>query len=85
MNCEIYVISLSTMLKPFYSMFGELWLGENTNYYFTATGRIEYWDYPLLSSAENHLRPPETTGLISLNQNEVFNLTLTLKLVKVYV
>ena len=84
MNCEIYVISLSTMLKPFYSMFGELWLGENTNYYFTATGRIEYhWE--ILSSAEIHLRPPETTGLISLNQNEVFNLTLTLKLVKVYV
>ena len=82
MHCEIYVTSLSTMLKPFYSMFGELWLGENTNYYFTATGRIEYWE---ISSAENHLRPPETTGLISLNQNEVFNLTLTLKLVKVYV
>jgi len=66
-------------------MFGELWMGENTNYYFTATGRIEYhWE--ILSSAEIHLRPPETTaGLISLNQNEVFNLTLTLKLVKVYV
>ena len=64
-------------------MFGELWLGENTNYYFTATGRIEY-QWEILSSAENH-RPPGTTGLISLNQNEVFNLTLTLKLVKVYV
>ena len=62
-------------------MFGELFLGENTNYYFTATGRIEYWDKS--SSAEAH--PPETTGLISLTQNEVFNLTLNLKLVKVYV
>lgn len=81
---EYYIANfLSTMVKPFYSMFGELWLGENTNYYFTATGRIEYWE--ILSSAENHLRSSETTGLISLNQNEVFNLTLKLKLVKVYV
>ena len=67
-------------------MFGELFLGENTNYYFTAEGRklnigIEYWE--ISSSAEAH--PPETTGLISLTQNEVFNLTLNLKLVKVYV
>lgn len=83
MYCEMYLIFVSTMVKPFYSMFGELWLGENTNYYFTATGRIEYWE--ILSSAENHLRSSETTGLISLNQNEVFNLTLKLKLVKVYV
>ena len=64
-------------------MFGELFLGENTNYYFTATGRIEYWE--ILSSDEALLRPPETTGLISLNQNEVFKLTFDLKLVKVYV
>ena len=63
-------------------MFGELFLGENTNYYFTATGRIEY-QWEISSSAEAH--PPETTGLISLTQNEVFNLTLNLKLVKVYV
>ena len=64
-------------------MFGELFLGENTNYYFTATGRIEYWE--ILSSDETLLRPSETTGLISLNQNEVFKLTFDLKLVKVYV
>ena len=73
----------STIIKPFYAMFGELFLGENTNYYFTATGRIEYWE--ILSSDETLLRPSETTGLISLNQNEVFKLTFDLKLVKVYV
>ena len=72
---------VSAILKPFYAMFGELFLGENTNYYFTGTGRI-------LSTAETYLRPSEatTSGLISLNQIEVFNLTLLfLKLVKVFV
>ena len=42
-------VLFGVLVKPFYSMFGELFLGENTNYYFTGNGRIGAHDYYRLS------------------------------------
>ena len=42
-------VFFGVLVKPFYSMFGELFLGENTNYYFTGNGRIGAHDYYRLS------------------------------------
>ena len=58
-------VMFGVLVKPFYAMFGELFLGENTNYYFTGNGRIGAHDWYRLShqNQTSQMFRPETTPI----------------------
>jgi len=59
-------VFFGTFVKPFYSMFGELWLGENTNYYFTdSIPRKRQQDLQLIF--DNAINEGDPSGLDDLD------------------